>query len=95
MHALSGKEGPLPLWWRNYIAIMASRQYRCAYLIALQTQHYLINGGPVSWLRQKEDVPQKLGMLEELSTILAHQPWLLTPKHIAKLVSLSDFCWTD
>ncbi|KAI8051522.1 PA26 p53-induced protein-domain-containing protein [Syncephalis plumigaleata] len=72
--------GPLPRSWRYYIGIMAAAQHSCQYLIFLQA------GGDPTWINGIGHAPGKLRRLVTLNTILAHQPWRLTPAHIGALV---------
>eukprot|EP01114_Cavostelium_apophysatum_P012588 TRINITY_DN2853_c0_g1_i3.p1 TRINITY_DN2853_c0_g1~~TRINITY_DN2853_c0_g1_i3.p1 ORF type:complete len:370 (-),score=89.81 TRINITY_DN2853_c0_g1_i3:57-1166(-) len=84
--------GPLPVIWRNYIAILASAQHKCQWLVNHQEQEFLLNGGDVTWLEgiECENIPKKLTHLLEINQILSHQPWLLTKDHIAPLVKGED-----
>jgi hypothetical protein len=45
------------------------------------------NGGDPSWIESIANAPEKLQSILEMNAILAHQPWLLTEKHIDALVS--------
>jgi hypothetical protein len=78
--------GPLPRHWRNYIAIMGACQHKCQYLVSLQRQEFLQNGGDPNWLQGLQMAPQKLQALAQLNTLLAHQPWRVTKEHISTLI---------
>lgn len=79
--------GPLSCDWRNYIAIMASAQQRCSYLVTTQTKEFLQNGGNAKWLEGIEFAPPKLQLLCELNALMAHKPWLLNAKDIENILS--------
>lgn len=82
--------GPLPLHWRNYIAILAASRFNCSYLTALQESEFLINNGESDWLQGVEHSPKKIQNLSTLIALMSHQPWLLTKEHIEKLVKGHD-----
>lgn len=44
------------------------------------------NGGDPRWLQGLAHAPRKLQALAELNALLAHQPWLLRPEHMASLL---------
>ncbi|XP_025834302.1 sestrin homolog, partial [Agrilus planipennis] len=50
-------DGPLPFDYRHYIAIMASGRHQCSYLIALQKQEFLVQGGNHTWLKGLDHIP--------------------------------------
>jgi len=83
-------DGPLPYSHRHYIAIMAAGRHHCSYLIALQKQEFILNGGEESWLKGLNHIPQKLKNLYDINKILAHRPWLLNKSHIEKLTKGTD-----
>ncbi|UYV61662.1 SESN1 [Cordylochernes scorpioides] len=85
-HFIMRGDGPLPYAYRHYIAIMAAARHHCTYLIDLQKQEFLLQGGNASWLLSLENIPQKLKNLLEVNKILAHRPWLLNKSHIERLV---------
>ncbi|KAF0693706.1 Aste57867_15346 [Aphanomyces stellatus] len=85
--AIMLSDGPLPLEWRNYIALMASSEYRCHYASIIQQHYFLINGGNATWLDGLECVPPKLARLHSLNALLAHQPWLITSDDVADLLA--------
>jgi sestrin len=87
---LMNESGPLPLDWRNYIAILASCRHKCKWLVNYQTQEFRLNGGTLKWLEGVDYIPKKLSNLLPLNQILVHQPWLLTKDHIALLVKGED-----
>ncbi|XP_071056827.1 sestrin homolog isoform X2 [Onthophagus taurus] len=83
-------DGPLPYAYRHYIAIMAAGRHQCSYLISLQKQEFLLQGGNPDWLKGLEHIPAKLRNLYDIAKILAHRPWLLNKSHIAKLTKCND-----
>lgn len=89
------RDGALPLPWRNYIAVMAAAELRCHYLADLQQYSFVVNGGDDEWLRGLDDISPKLFRLHELSSLLAHRPWLISEHHIAELLrSDADDAWS-
>lgn len=83
-------DGPLPYDYRHYIAIMAAGRHQCSYLISLQKQEFLLQGGDLKWLNGLNCIPQKLRNLYDINKILAHRPWLLNKSHIEKLTKGKD-----
>lgn len=84
-HFILRGDGPLPYDYRHYIAIMAVARHRCSYLINLQKQEFVLQGGNEKWLKGLQFIPQKLRDLYELNKILAHRPWLISKTHIERL----------
>ncbi|RKP08036.1 PA26 p53-induced protein-domain-containing protein, partial [Thamnocephalis sphaerospora] len=78
--------GPLPRPWRYYIGIMAAAQHSSQYLVSSLRLEFLHSGGDPTWLHGLAYAPGKLRRLAVLNTVLAHQPWCLTPAHIAALM---------
>ena len=62
--------------------LQAAGRHQCSYLISLQKQEFLLQGGDHTWLKGLSRIPQKLRDLYEINKILAHRPWLLTKSHI-------------
>jgi len=60
----------------------AAGRHQCSYLINLQKQEFLQQGGDPSWLKGLQAIPQKLRDLYDLNKILAHRPWLISRSHI-------------
>ncbi|BES88051.1 PA26 p53-induced protein (sestrin) [Nesidiocoris tenuis] len=89
-HFILKGDGPLRYDYRHFIAIMAAGRHQCSYLINLQKQEFLLQGGDQDWLRGLQYIPQKLRDLYEINKILAHRPWLLNKTHIQKLTKGSD-----
>jgi len=81
------RDGPLPLDWRNYIGSMAASELRCHYLADTSQYYFLVNGGNSEWIKGLDYVAPKLFRLHEISSLLAHRPWLITADHIADLLS--------
>jgi len=86
--------GPLPLQWRNYIAIMAASRHSCDYLVCFMEEEFLKNGGDPTWLSGLGFIPPKLANLQQLNSLLAHQPWLLKKEHIESLIHNKDETWS-
>jgi hypothetical protein len=62
--------------------LQAAGRHQCSYLINLQKQEFLLQGGDHTWLKGLSRIPQKLRDLYEINKILAHRPWLLNKSHI-------------
>ncbi|KAG7380725.1 Sestrin-1 [Phytophthora pseudosyringae] len=89
------RDGTLPLQWRSYIAVMGASELRCHYLADLQQYNFVVNAGDGEWIKGLDYVPPKLFRLHELSSLLAHRPWLLTAEHVAELLrSDQDDSWS-
>uniref|UniRef100_A0AAV1TFN7 Uncharacterized protein n=1 Tax=Peronospora matthiolae TaxID=2874970 RepID=A0AAV1TFN7_9STRA len=89
------RDGTLPLHWGSYIAVMGASELRCHYLADLQQYNFVVNGGDSDWIKGLDYVPPKLFRLHELSSLLAHRPWLLTAEHVAELLrSDQDDSWS-
>lgn len=95
-HYILRGDGPLSYVYRHYIAIMAAGRHQCSYLINLQKEEFLAQGGDQMWLKGLKHIPKKLRDLYEVNKILAHRPWLLNPQHLQKLTkngwSLGELC---
>ncbi|KAJ8973761.1 hypothetical protein NQ317_017563 [Molorchus minor] len=61
---------------------MAAGRHQCSYLITLQKQEFLLQGGDPEWLKGFNHIPTKLRNLYDINKILAHRPWLLKKSHI-------------
>ncbi|CAH0480610.1 unnamed protein product [Peronospora belbahrii] len=89
------RDGTLPLHWRSYIAVMGASELRCHYLADLQQYNFVVNGGDGEWIKGLDYVPPKLFRLHELSSLLAHRPWMLTADHVSELLrSDQDDSWS-
>jgi len=82
--------GPLPLDWRNYLAILAAARTKCKWLVDLEEQEFVLNGGNPKWLGGVANIPKKLANLLEINQLLCHQPWLISKQHIAAIVKGED-----
>ncbi|ELT91094.1 hypothetical protein CAPTEDRAFT_227278 [Capitella teleta] len=82
--------GPLPYDYRHFIAIMAAARHQCSYLIGIQTNEFLLQGGDERWLKGLSHIPKKLQDLYELNKIMAHRPWLISRAHIERLTQGND-----
>ncbi|KAF9168863.1 Sestrin-1 [Mortierella sp. AD011] len=78
--------GPIPKPWRCYVAIMAASQYNCQYMVSMMKLDYLNSGGDPLWLNGLQFTTQKIRNLAKLNGLMAHQPWLLKPRHVQELV---------
>ncbi|KAG0364235.1 Sestrin-1 [Gamsiella multidivaricata] len=78
--------GPIPKPWRCYVAIMAASQYNCQYMVSMMKLDYLTSGGDPTWLNGLQFTTQKIRNLAKLNGLMAHQPWLLKPRHVQELV---------
>jgi sestrin len=85
--SLMRSDGPLPVPWRHWIAMMASSVYGCEYLVRNQLELFLCSGGDPNWLVSPDTVPRKLSSLEDFSLTLAHRPWTIDHKLIDNLTS--------
>uniref|UniRef100_A0A3Q2QQK3 Sestrin 4 n=1 Tax=Fundulus heteroclitus TaxID=8078 RepID=A0A3Q2QQK3_FUNHE len=93
-HYILHMDGPLPLPYRHYIAIMAAARYHCSYLVCLHSAHFLRVGGDPLWLQGLEAAPPRLRLLDHINKVLAHQPWLATCSHIQTLLKAGEPCWS-
>lgn len=83
-------DGPLPYDYRHFIAIMAAARHQCSYIVNMQKQEFILQGGNEKWLLGLHHTPQKLRDLNEINKILAHRPWLMSKEHIEKLTKGKD-----
>ncbi|KAK6298439.1 hypothetical protein J4Q44_G00314940 [Coregonus suidteri] len=93
-HYILHMDGPLPLQYRHYIAIMAAARHHCGYLVSLHSAQFLRVGGDPLWLQGLEAVPPRLQHLDQLNKVLAHQPWLTARSHIQALLKTGEQCWS-
>ncbi|CAB1337231.1 unnamed protein product [Coregonus sp. 'balchen'] len=93
-HYILHMDGPLPLQYRHYIAIMAAAQHHCGYLVSLHSAQFLRVGGDPLWLQGLKAVPPRLQHLDQLNKVLAHQPWLTARSHIQALLKTGEQCWS-
>lgn len=89
-HVLLWGEGPLPLEYRQIIAVMAASRHQCTYLMDIHSQEFLELHGNPQWLLGAEFLAPKLKNLLPLNCLLAHQPWLITTADIASLIKGED-----
>ncbi|XP_062380607.1 sestrin-3 [Sardina pilchardus] len=93
-HYILYMDGPLPLQYRHYIAIMAAARHHCSYLVSLHTAQFLRAGGERVWLQGLEAAPARLRHLDHINKVLAHQPWLTSRSHIQALLKSGEQCWS-
>lgn len=87
-------DGPLPLHYRHYIAIMAAARHQCSFLVKMHVQEFFQMGVCVEWLNGLQYAPQRLRNLNEINKLLAHRPWLITKDHIQNLVKTGENSWS-
>ncbi len=88
-------DGPLPVTWRHYIAVMAASCYASRYLMELHEERFLECGGDPQWLEEgMKAIPAKLANLRELNATLAYRPWRLKKDVIDKLLRAGSDSWT-
>ncbi|KAK5896921.1 hypothetical protein CesoFtcFv8_010033 [Champsocephalus esox] len=93
-HYILHMDGPLPLPYRHYIAIMAAARHHCNYLVYLHSAQFLRVGGDPVWLQGLEAAPPRLRLLDHINKVLAHQPWLTACSHIQALLKAGEQCWS-
>ncbi|KAF7654118.1 hypothetical protein LDENG_00073750 [Lucifuga dentata] len=93
-HYILHMDGPLPLPYRHYIAIMAAARHHCSYLVCLHSAQFLRVGGDPLWLQGLEAAPPRLRLLDHINKVLAHQPWLTACPHIQMLLKSGEQCWS-
>ncbi|RVE67369.1 hypothetical protein OJAV_G00102420 [Oryzias javanicus] len=93
-HYILHMDGPLPLPYRHYIAIMAAARHHCDYLVYLHSAQFLRVGGDHLWLQSLEAAPPRLRLLDHINKVLAHQPWLTACSHIQTLLKAGEQCWS-
>ncbi|TKS72245.1 Sestrin-1 [Collichthys lucidus] len=95
-HYILHMDGPLPLPYRHYIAIMVSCSsgHHCNYLVYLHSAQFLRVGGDPLWLQGLEAAPPRLRLLDHINKVLAHQPWLTACSHIQTLLKSGEQCWS-
>jgi sestrin len=100
---IMSEPGPLPLHWRNYIAILvwliicsfelqAASRHKCSHLVDEQEQEFIRNDGPPKWLEGLDAIPKKLHAICDVVQLLSHQPWLLSKENIEVLIYALIFC---
>ncbi|KAL0974177.1 hypothetical protein UPYG_G00216620 [Umbra pygmaea] len=93
-HYILQMDGPLPLQYRHYIAMMAAARHHCGYLVSLHSAQFLKVGGDPQWLKGLDSAPLRLQHLDQLNKVLAHQPWLTARSHIQALLKMGEQCWS-
>ncbi|MBN3322963.1 SESN3 protein, partial [Atractosteus spatula] len=93
-HYILHMDGPLPLHYRHYIAIMAAARHHCRYLVSLHSAHFLRVGGDPVWLQGLDSAPPRLRSLDQINKVLAHRPWLTARQHIEALLKIAEQCWS-
>ncbi|ETO28820.1 sestrin-2 [Reticulomyxa filosa] len=70
--------------WRYYVAIMAASRYDCAPLVGFLECQFQEFDGNYSWIDAGLSAAHpKLKKIALLNALLAHNPWTISPKHIA------------
>lgn len=73
----------LPITHRYYLSIMAVSCYNCEYLLKIQEEQFVMNGGNIQWLQNGlKSVDPKLRHIAELNELLAHRCWAINADHI-------------
>lgn len=85
VHVIMTQEGSLPASTRYYLSIIAASEYKCHYLTSISCAEFMRCGGDHQWLTDSSLVSPKLKSIRSLNSILAHQPWLVTPTMISEL----------
>uniref|UniRef100_A0A9J7XE30 Sestrin 4 n=1 Tax=Cyprinus carpio carpio TaxID=630221 RepID=A0A9J7XE30_CYPCA len=93
-HYILYMDGPLPVHYRHYIAIMAAARHHCRYLVSLHSAQFLLADGDPLWLQGLEAAPLRLQHLDHINKVLAHQPWLTARSHIQALLKTGEQCWS-
>ncbi|MBN3297519.1 SESN3 protein, partial [Amia calva] len=93
-HYILHMDGPLPLHYRHYIAVMAAARHHCRYLVSLHSAHFLRVGGDPVWLQGLDHAPLRLRNLDQINKVLAHRPWLMARQHIESLLKIGEQCWS-
>uniref|UniRef100_A0A8C2FS63 Si:zfos-80g12.1 n=1 Tax=Cyprinus carpio TaxID=7962 RepID=A0A8C2FS63_CYPCA len=93
-HYILYMDGPLPVHYRHYIAIMAAARHHCRYLVSLHSAQFLLADGDPLWLQGLEAAPLRLQHLDHINKVLAHQPWLTAHSHMQALLKTGEQCWS-
>ena len=73
----------LPVSYRYYLSIMAVSCYNCEYLLKIQEEQFILNGGDPCWLKKGlKAVDSKLIHIARLNELLAHKPWAIDAEEI-------------
>jgi len=95
--AIITEEGPLPIDWRYFVAILSVSAYGCEYLYSLLLEAYVQVGGDITWLnKDSTTLPQKLKNIIAFNSQIAYKPWGLIQEnenHFSGLLESQD-AWT-
>ncbi|KAH8741025.1 hypothetical protein FG386_002571 [Cryptosporidium ryanae] len=93
----SRKYGVLPIFYRHFIGILSSSLYDNDYIVKLEIQMFLINNGPIEWLKNPLNVlPDKFFVLFEYLKSVTFEPNCISNDLLRKLIgtSLNTQVWT-
>jgi len=80
---LMNGQSVLPITYRYYLSIMAVSCYNCEYLLKIQEEQFILNGGDINWLKKGiKAADPKLIHIASLNEMLAHKPWALDVDNI-------------
>lgn len=65
---------------------MAVSCYRCDYLLSILEEQFVQVGGNLEWLADGLQKVGNLGKFAEINEVLAFKPWILSVKHVEKLL---------
>ncbi|CDW89406.1 p53 regulated pa26 nuclear protein [Stylonychia lemnae] len=79
----------LPVTHRYYLSIMAVSCYNCEYLLKIQEEQFILNGGDIKWLQKGlKAVDPKLVHIAPLNEMLAHKPWAVDSYQLEFLLNI-------
>lgn len=99
-NAMIGKSqadsGVLAIEHKLFLGIMAVSCYRCDYLLSILEEQFVQVGGNLEWLADGLQKVGNLGKFAEINEVLAFKPWILSVKHVEKLLEKdeSGFSWS-
>ncbi len=71
---------------------MAVSCYNCEYLLKIQEEQFILNGGDPKWLKKGlKAVDPKLAHIANLNELLAHKPWTIDSELIKVSFNLNKF----
>eukprot|EP00347_Sterkiella_histriomuscorum_P015870 403355371 len=80
---LMNTQNILPVTHRYYLSIMAVSCYNCEYLLKIQEEQFILNGGDPEWLQKGlKAVDPKLAHIAALNEMIAHKPWAIDSNQI-------------
>ncbi|KAK6591017.1 hypothetical protein RS030_111769 [Cryptosporidium xiaoi] len=83
--------GVLPLFYRHFIGILSSSLYDNDYIIKLEIQMFLINNGPIEWLKNPLNaLPDKFFVLFEYLKSITFEPSCVSSDLLKRLIGTSS-----